>query len=195
VTGRPFDRDSALRTWSEGEHRSALSSADHSVIDATYAIRETIVDFALRPDRDEELYDACAVLGRVLANAGASASLAATSIDHACEAMGERTPPWSIPARAAMAEGFARAMADTIRGDGHASWDFPASAVRLDETTIAIAAGHPSDDEEILAAWAGRAARAAACDGIRRAIISGPDRPRAALAEALAIVGIDCSER
>jgi hypothetical protein len=189
------DSDVALRAWSDAEHRAALSSADHGVVDATSAVRALIVDLARRRGQDEELYDACAVLGRLLAEGGSSPSLAAGSIDHACDALGERAPAWATAARAAMAEGFVRALIDGMRTAADSTWDFPASAVRLDATTIAIAAGHPSDDEETLATWAGRAARAAACQGIRRAVISGRNQPRAALAEALAIVGIDCSER
>lgn len=189
-----FDRESALRAWGEAERRAALTPADQATVDATGSVRGTILDFALRRGQDEELYDACAVYGRLLAEGGGSPSLAATAIDRACEALGDRTPSWATGARAAMAEGFGRAREDVARDATYASWDFPAPAVRLDATTIAIAAGHPSDDEETLAAWAAKAARAAAFDGVRRAVVSGRERPRAALAEALAIAGILCVE-
>lgn len=190
----PFDREAALRAWSEAEHRAALSDADHSVVDTTAAVRATVLDFALQQGQDEELYDACAVLGRLVAEAGGSASLAATAIDRACEALGELAPRWATPARAATVEGYARAVVDGERRTGHASWDFPASAVRIDDVTIAIAAGHPSDDDETLATWAAVAARTAAREGVRRALIAGSPRPRRALVEALAIVGIECIE-
>jgi hypothetical protein len=195
VTSGAFDHDAALRVWSEGDHGASLSPADHRTVDATSAIRATIVDFARRADHDEELYDACAVLGRLLAEGGGSASLAATSMDHACQALGDLAPAWAPAARAAVAEGYTRALLERVREAGDASWNFPACAVRLDASTIAIAAGHPSDDDETLADWAGRAARDAARDGVRRAFIAGPERSRSALAEALAIVGIDYSER
>jgi hypothetical protein len=194
----PPSRVAAVTAWSEAEVRHALSPEDHRVIEATLTIREWIVELAQRQGQGEdleELYDACAALGRLVAEGGGSASLAALSIDRGCRALGEQAPEWVEPARAALAEGFARALVDGARKAGHASWDFPASAVRVDDTTIAIAAGHPSDDDEILAGWAARAARAAVRGGFRRALVSGPDRPRTALAEALAIAGIECSER
>jgi hypothetical protein len=190
----PVDRDKALRDWADAEHRAALSPADHAAIDATGSVRAALVDFAFRRGQDEELYDACAVYGRLLAESGGSPSLAATAIDRACEVLGDRSPSWATPARAALAEGFGRAREDLARNATSASWDFPAPAVRLDASTIAVAAGHPSDDEETLAAWAAKAARAAAFEGIRRVVVSGRERPRAALAEALAIAGILCVE-
>jgi hypothetical protein len=194
VSASPVDRDSALRAWGEAERRAALIPADQAAVDATGAVRATILDFALRGGQDEELYDACAVYGRLLAEGGGSPSLAATSIDRACNVLGQPSPSWATPARAAMAEGFGRAREEVARNATYASWDFPAPAVRLDGSTIAIAASHPSDDDETLAAWAGNAARAAAFDGVRRVVVSGRERPRAALAEALAIAGILCVE-
>ena len=190
----PFDRDEALRKWSEAERRTALTPADQAAVDAAVSVRATILDFALRRGQDEELYDACAVYGRLLAESGASPSLAATAIDRACDVLGEPSGAWATAARAAMAEGFSRARDEVARNAAYASWDFPAPAVRLDATTLAIAASHPSDDEETLAAWAAKAARSAAFTGIRRVVVSGRERPRAALAEALAIAGILCVE-
>jgi hypothetical protein len=195
VTAAEVDVDTAARLWSEADRRSGPSPADRGVVDSTASIRMLIVEIALRQGPDEELYDACAVLGRLIADGGGSTSLAATCVDHACAALGDLTPPWAPGARAAMAEGFVRALVEGARKAGQASWDFPACAVRLDATTLAVAAGHPSDDEETLATWAGRAARAAACEGVRRAFVSGRDRPRAALVDAFAIVGIDCAEK
>ena len=195
MTAGGFDREATLRSWSEAEHRAGLSPADHVAVDATAPVRTTIVDFALRRGQDEELYDACAILGRLLATGGGSATLAATSVDRACDALGEVSPPWATAARAAVVEGFARALVDGVRKEGLAAWDFPASAVRVNETTVAIAASLPSDDDETLAAWSAHAARSAARDGVRRAILSGPPRQRAALGEALAIVGIAVTER
>ncbi len=195
MTAVGVDLDTAARLWCEADRRGTLSPADRSVVESTASIRLLIVEIALRQGPDEELYDACAVLGRLIADGGGSASLEATCVDHACAALGDPTPAWAAGARAAMAEGFVRALAEGARKAGQASWDFPACAVRLDATTLAIAAGHPSDDDETLAIWAGRAARTAACDGVRRAFVSGRDRPRAALVDAFAIVGIDCAEK
>jgi hypothetical protein len=70
-------------------------------------------------------------------------------------------------------------------------WEYPSCAVPLGQAGLAIAAGHPSDDEEILAAWAARVAKAAALAGIRRAVISGGEAATAALVDALTLVGIE----
>jgi hypothetical protein len=194
MSASAVNRDKALQAWEEAEHRAALTPTDHAAIDTTGSVRGTIVDFALRRGQDEELYDACAIYGRLLAEGGGSPSLAATAIDRACHALDETSPSWATAARAAMAEGFGRAREEVARSSAYATWDFPAPAIRLDATTLAIAASHPSDDDETLAAWAAKGARAAAFDGVRRVVVSGRERPRAALAEALAIAGILCIE-
>lgn len=117
--------------------------------------------------------------------------MASLTIDHACEALGTPGAPWMAPARAAVAEGFAMALTEEARREAASGWEFPGCAVALGEGALALAAGHPSDDDEVLAAWAARVANAAALKGVRRAIVAGPEQPRAALAEALAIAGIE----
>ena len=71
------------------------------------------------------------------------------------------------------------------------SWEYPSCAVPLGEAALAIAAGHPSDDEEVVGAWAARVAKAAAMSGIRRAVVAGGERARAALLDAFGLVGIE----
>ncbi|HEY6461598.1 MAG TPA: hypothetical protein VIY73_15630, partial [Polyangiaceae bacterium] len=61
----------------------------------------------------------------------------------------------------------------------------------LGHAGLAIAAGHPSDDDEVVSAWAARVAKAAAMAGIRRAVVSGGERASAALVDALTLVGIE----
>ena len=56
---------------------------------------------------------------------------------------------------------------------------------------IAIAAGFPSDDPELLREWAAHVAKGAALLGVRQAFIAGPDAARAAVADALDLVGIE----
>jgi hypothetical protein len=63
--------------------------------------------------------------------------------------------------------------------------------VQLGDGTVAIAAGHPSDDDEAVDAWAARVAKSAALDGVRRVVAAGPERPLRALTEALAVMGVD----
>jgi hypothetical protein len=71
------------------------------------------------------------------------------------------------------------------------AWEYPSCAVPLGKAALAIAAGHPSEDDEVLAAWAARVAKAAALAGVRRAVVSGADAPRAAVIDALTLVGIE----
>jgi len=98
---------------------------------------------------------------------------------------------WVTAARAAVAEGYVAAIVERSRDDVMQSWEFPSCVVPLGRDAIAVAAGHPSDDDEVLANWAGRVAHGAARMGARRAVISGGARARAAVADALALVGID----
>ncbi|MGO9834243.1 MAG: hypothetical protein ACLP1X_08515 [Polyangiaceae bacterium] len=160
-------------------------------MDASTSLRALIVDLALSGGADDEIYDACGVLGRLIAQRGGSPTLASLTIDHACDALGAREAPWMAPARAAVAEGFAMALTEEAKREAAKGWEFPGCAVTIGDSALALAAGHPSDDDEVLAAWAARVANAAALKGVRRAIVAGPDRPRAALAEALTVAGID----
>lgn len=184
------DVDAILTAWCERDRATAVLPADHRIVDASTSLRALIVELALSAGIDDEIYDACAVLGRLIAQRGGSPTMAALTIDHACEALGMREARWMAPARSALAEGFAMALTEEARRDAAKGWEFPDCAVPLGEGVIAIAAGHPSDDDEILSAWAARVANAAALKGVRRAILGGPQRPRGALADALAIAGI-----
>jgi hypothetical protein len=130
-------------------------------------------------------------MGRLISQRGGSPTLASATLDHACEAMSTPSAPWLVPARAALAEGFAAALIEGVRAEDVRSWEFPACAVPLGEAAVAIAAGHPSDDDEVLAAWADRVANGATARGVRRAVVAGNDRARAAVIDALALVGIE----
>jgi sirohydrochlorin ferrochelatase len=165
---------------------------DSRAIEESSSVRKVIVELARHEGRDEELYDACAVLGRLLAECGGSPTLCALTLDHAAQALGALESPWLVAARAALVEGYTRALRERARLAGLAAWDFPACAVRVDNATVAIAAGLPSDDEESIATWAARTANAVARAGYRRALASGPERCRGALSEALGVAGISC---
>jgi hypothetical protein len=167
-------------------------AADREIVDASTGVRALVVDLAATAGAEDELYDACAVMGRLIAQRGGSPTLASATLDHACEAMGTpSSATWLVPARAALAEGFAAALIESVRAEDMRSWEFPACAVPLGEAAVAVTAGHPSDDDEVLAAWAGRVAKGAAAKGVRRAVVAGNDRARAAVVDALALVGIE----
>jgi hypothetical protein len=199
------DREAIVADWCARDRARCVLPADREIVDASTGVRALIVDLAKTGGAEDELYDACAVMGRLIAQRGGSPTLASATLDHACEAMSAasgfdhapakpetyRPPSWLVPARAALAEGFAAALIESVRAEDVRSWEFPACAVPLGEAALAITAGHPSDDEEVLAAWAGRIAKGAAARGIRRAVVAGNDRAHAAVVEALTLVGIE----
>jgi hypothetical protein len=185
------DREAIVSDWCARDRARCVLAADREIVDASTAVRALIVDLARAEDAEDELYDACAVMGRLIAQRQGSPTLASATLDHACEAMSAPSPPWLVPARAALAEGFAAALIESVRAEDVRSWEFPACTVPLGEAAVAITAGHPSDDDEVLAAWAGRVAKGAAAKGVRRAVVAGNDRARAAVVDALALVGIE----
>jgi hypothetical protein len=187
----PTDRQAVVLSWCAKDLARAVLSADREIVDAASAVRALILDLVLDEGPEDELYDACAVLGRLIAQRAGSPTLASATLDHLCDALAARSAPWLVPARAALAEGFAGALVEGVRQEDMRSWEFPACAVPLGEAAAAIAAGHPSDDDEVVAAWAARVAKGAAGKGIRRAVVSGAERPRAAVVDALALVGIE----
>jgi len=180
-----------LAAWCERDHARALLPVDHRIIDSTHAARALVVEQLLAATHGRDLYNACAVLGRLIAERGGSPTLAAATIDAAHAALGGGDAPWLAPARAALAEGFAAARLEDARREAGAAWDFPRCAVDVGDGAIAIAAGFPADDGEALAAWASRVAHGASLAGARRAIVSGGDAARAALADALHLAGIE----
>ncbi|HEY8042311.1 MAG TPA: hypothetical protein VIF15_21055 [Polyangiaceae bacterium] len=185
------DRDAIVADWSAKDRARAVLPADREIVDASASIRALIVDLILSGGPEDELYDACAVLGRLIAQRRGSPTLASATLDHVSDALDARQAPWLEACRAAAAEGFAATVIEDARGEAMRTWDYPSCTVPLGQAGLAIAAGHPSDDDEILAAWAGRVAKAAALAGVRRAVLSGGERACAALVDALTLVGIE----
>ena len=180
-----------LRAWADKDRARAVLPADREIVDASESPRALIVELAMAGGPEDELYDACLMLGRLVAQRGGSPTLVSSTLDHAVEAMGTRPAPWLSAARAAVAEGFVAATLEAARSEAMQSWEYPSCVVPLGEAALAIAAGHPSDDEEVLSAWAARVAKAAALSGVRRAVVAGGERARAALVDALGLVGIE----
>jgi hypothetical protein len=180
-----------LAAWCESDLACAVLPADRAMIQDSMAVRTLIVDRVLADGSCDELYDACAVLGRLLAQHGGSPTLASAIVDHLADTLDLRDAPWVGPARGALAEGFALALVETARRDAMRTWEFPNCVVPLGQAALAIAAGHPADDEEDLAAWAARVAQGAALQGVRRAIVAGEERACSALVDALALVGVE----
>jgi hypothetical protein len=185
------DSTAILATWRGKDRARAVLPADREIIEASGALRALIVDLVTSGGHEDELYDACAALGRLIAQRGGSPTFASATLDDAGEALEATAAAWLAPARAAVAEGFAATLAENARHDAMRAWEFPSCAVPLGEAAVAIAAGHPSDDDEEVSAWAARVAKAAALAGVRRAVVSGSERACAAVLDACGVVGIE----
>lgn len=188
----------ALATWREHDAAHALHDPDRDAIRGTEAARSLVLELLARPGPGRDLYNACARLGRLLADAGASPSLAVATLDGAARALaevglasdGERL----APARASVAEGY---FAVTIEGERVAArlaWEYPACAVRVAKDTVAIAAGFPADDREALADWSARVALSVSREGFKRAVLAGPATTREELGQALSLVGVELGD-
>jgi hypothetical protein len=187
--------DAAVERWAAADLAAAVLPADRRFVAESSAVRALILDLAGDAETvSDELFDACAVLGGLVAEHRASPTLAAVTIDHALAALDLATPPWAAAARAAVAEGFARGILEDASRESLCAWEFPRCVVPLGDDAVAVAASYPSDDREALTSWAARIAQGAALRGARRAIVAGPDLPRHAVLEALAIVGIEASD-
>ena len=185
------NRDAIVEAWCAKDRVRAVLPADRAIVDGSAAPRALIVDLVLSGDPEDELYDACGVLGRLIAQRAGSPTLASATLDHAAEALGVPQASWLGPARAAVAEGFAGALVEDARRESAQAWEYPTCTVPLSDSAMAVAAGHPSDDAEVLAAWAGRLAKGAAMRGVRKATVAGNDPARSALVDALSLAGID----
>ncbi|AKV01721.1 hypothetical protein AKJ09_08384 [Labilithrix luteola] len=187
---------SMLSTWHEHDVDRGLHALDRDAVLASESLRALVLESFARPEsKPRDLFNACARLGRLLADAGASPSLAVTTIDGACAALKEAgitpSPALVESARASLCEGYFAGVVEAERTSARRAWEFPACAVQVDEETVAIAAGYPDADHEALTDWADRVALAASKKRFKRAVLSGPERGHTELARALEIAGIE----
>jgi hypothetical protein len=187
--------ESAIGAWCDRDRASALLPADHEVIASTRAPRALVLELLARAAPERDLFNACAFLGRLIAERGGSPTLASATVDNAHHVLPDRAtrgtdPAWLAPARAALWEGYVAARLDLAHCESLDAWEYPSCAVVLDPSTVAIVAGYPVEDGEAIAEWAGRVARSAARTGVRQAFISGREATRRVLEDALALVGV-----
>ena len=64
-------------------------------------------------------------------SAGGSPTLASATLDHAADVLDARSAAWLVPARAAVAEGFAAALVESAQLETMRTWEFPSCAVPL----------------------------------------------------------------
>jgi len=188
------EAERALAAWREHDAAHALHGYDRAALRATDAPRALVLEHLVRPGPARDLYNACARLGRLLADAGASPSLAVSTLDGAVRALEDAAITWDVgrlaPARASVAEGYFATVVEGERLAARHAWDYPACAVRVGKDVVAIIAGFPAEDGEALADWAARVALAVSREGHRSAIVAGEGPAVAELSQALSLVGI-----
>jgi hypothetical protein len=196
------DGGRVVDAWCAEDHAHAFLEADHGVIERSRSLRALVVERATREPTSigRDVLHAFASLGRVMAEQGGSPTLAASSIDGlitASRVASEDSEPardlqaLATAGRAAMMEGYVHALGALAREHLAKSWAYPACAVPLQDGLVAIAAGHPADDDEALAAWASQVAHGVTRAGARRAIACGPEKAVKALEEALDLAGVE----
>ncbi|MEO8876228.1 MAG: hypothetical protein ABI461_11620 [Polyangiaceae bacterium] len=195
MTDETIATERIVDTWCENDTRSALIPVDREIVEKTRTIRALICDEAIARGRGRELLDASARLGRMIGESGGSPTLLAASADGLEGAIAENAGDIDLDVdiagvRVALAEGFAAALLDMAKTDSLAAWEPPMSIVTVDATTVAIAAGFPDDDHELLDAWAARVTQHVLSSKRRNAIVSGRPAAVRALVDALTLVGI-----
>jgi hypothetical protein len=194
----PFDIERTIAAWCEHDVASALHVPDREAVRATDAARALVLELLAKPNAGRDLYNACASFGRLLADRGASPSLAVLTLEGAVRALSDAgvtcDPARVAPARASIAEGYFAAVVEAERNAARRVWEYPACAVKVAKDTVAIVAGHPADDGEALADWSARVALGVSKDGYGSAIVTGTAPVKAELAAALSLVGIDLVE-
>src|SRR5208337_2621270 len=111
------DRAAIVDTWSTRDLQCAVLPADRELVGASASLRALIVDLIVSAGPVDELYDACAVLGRMVVQRRGSPTMASATIDSLAQALGVTAAAWLSPARAAVAEGFAAAISEGARRD------------------------------------------------------------------------------
>ena len=180
--------DRLVDAWCSHDAGRALLPADREVVEATRSLRALVVEEATPGGRD--LLNACARLGRMIAERGGSPSLMAATADGLDLTLGPSSPHDRHGVRGAIAEGFAAGRLDMARAEALAAWDPPHCIVPVDGNAIAVAAGFPDDDHDALETWSAKIAQAALSAGARSAFVTGRPPAVRAATDALTLVGI-----
>lgn len=181
--------EDVLLAWADLDTSRSLHPADRLVVGSTEPARSLVMELLLA-GHGRDLWNACARLGRLMAEEGASPSLAASTIDNAAAALALADGDRIGPARASLIEGYVAAVREVERTSGLASWDYPNCVVSVDDGVVAIACGRPDDDAEAIASWAARIAGRLSKAKVKRAVLEGGEAAKSELASALELVGI-----
>ncbi len=173
-----------LARWTRALSDAALSEVDRRAIAATENARASVLEYS-----GADALHAWAVLGRLMADADASPTLVARTVDALLTAApGTRD---GALAQAALLEAFVAGQREAIELRMADRWRFPRCVVRIDDSTAAVAASFPSEDADELGRWADQVASGLAKLGVRRVHVDGNGAAQAALADALSVAGID----
>ncbi len=179
-----------LETWASTDGARAVTDADRHIGPALSNLRSCVLGNLEAAPRD--YFSALSLLGREIALQSGSTSFALTEVD----ALAPIASGFDqTAARAALMEGYVNALLESGERQGNASWDPPACVVVLGDSFAAVAAGHPSADQEVLTAWADRVALCLVRARVRRVSIAGGPAALAVLCDALALVGIHFEAR
>lgn len=159
-----------------------ISEVDHRALTSTASLRERL---GAATEVDNDVLYLAAALGRLLAQEGASPTLAATVLE------GLSGLPDAPVLRATLFEAFVATSRETWSTSARSAWEFPACAVDLGEGVFAVAAGL-DDDETELSEWADRVASGLLKAKAREVVLSGRGPARTKLTESLGLVGIPC---
>jgi hypothetical protein len=191
MTAAEKSMDALVDAWCAHDVKMALIPVDHEVVEATRTQRALICEEATTRGNGRDFLNACDRLGRMIGERGGSPTLVASTADGLAEVLADHAKTIDVVlARVALAEGFAAAILETARTDALAKWEAPHCVVRIDATTVAIAAGFPDDDHDLLAGWAARVTQFVLSDKKRNAIVSGRPAAVHALVDALTLVGV-----
>lgn len=175
---------------SEAPAALGVTAADARALAATASLRERLLGLEESPlDKDTLLL--ASMVGRVLAQAGASPTLAATLLDPVVARW-----PAAGPLRAALFESYTAARTEHAAREATAAWRYPNCVVPLDDGAFAVCASVPTDDPEELADWADGVAAGLARAGARHVVLAGAtEAARTALRDALELVGVSAGPR
>ena len=158
---------------------------------STRALRERLGERVRLPVHEVELekdtLHLAAALGRVLAQADASPTLAATALDPFLDGCSSRH---QASLRAALFESYSSFRLEAVKHEDARAWEFPHCAVPLGDGRYAVCASLPVTDPEEISEWADRVAAALVRAGAKRVHLSGTGRPQTALVDALELVGV-----
>lgn len=176
-----------LAAWTATDACRAVTDVDRSLGPALENARVCVLENLGGRDG----HNAAALLGRLIAARGGSASFVSGELDTLAPLLSSEE---LVVMRAALFEGYARALADESVLVRDRAWEPPACVVPLGDNRVAIAGGFPNDSADALVSWADRVASWAVRAKVRRAVLSGPPSVRAALHDALSLVGVEVDD-